>query len=65
MSLMDVLLGRVAPDHVRFTLPAISGCLDDRVLALPSLQLVSEQESDGKTLKWQLRYKMVDLGFIR
>lgn len=62
---LDHLLALVAPDHVRFTLPAILGHEDDQILALPSLQLVRERESNGKRLSWQIRYKMVDLDIIK
>ncbi|KAI9794398.1 MAG: hypothetical protein M1816_005467 [Peltula sp. TS41687] len=62
---LDNMLHRVAPDHVRFTLPAILGYENDQVLALPTLHLVNEKELEGERLLWQVRYKMIDLDMIR
>ena len=61
----DEFLAHVAPGDVRYTLPVISNGKqkDDRALALPSLGIARESRS-LMDLRWQIRYKKVDLDGI-
>lgn len=66
-------LASTAPDKVRWTLPTISECPDDRqklgkVLILPTLGrdgiLDINDENGNRKVNWEVRYKRVSLGYL-
>ena len=59
-SRLNPLLEHSAPGHVRFTLPALFCGEGTRLVALPSLGVMIK-DMEG-LLRWDIRYKTVDLG---
>ncbi|KAH0545590.1 hypothetical protein FGG08_000421 [Glutinoglossum americanum] len=52
-------LSAAAPDKIRWTLPALA--TESEVVALPTLGFAVQKE-EYRGLRWQIRYKKVDLG---
>jgi tRNA(Ile)-lysidine synthase TilS/MesJ len=62
---LEVLLKKHSPGNVRWTLPTIvikGGVEGERVLALPTLNFGFPYH--GMPVKWEVRYKKVDLGKV-
>lgn len=62
---LDDMLARVAPEPVRYTLPAFATSKEDTVFALPTLHIVAEREINSSVLQWQIRYKSVNFDHIK